>query len=589
MTKRSIAAISVLALLAACSGGRGTTALPPGAGDASMMRTNARAQGAGALVVRVKVSNNAGHDSPDYVSAASKAMAVKITGPTNVTETVGLVSSARGCVSSAMTLTCTLSVPDLKACPGSHKCYIATVATYDKFNTTTGKIPHSAKELSGVSDVAFNIATGQTVVPIVLQGIPKSVAFVPGATSTLAGTQSGGFIAPKCATAPQHVTIVPVDADGNYIVGPGQPKTTLVSDDPAQLKVLAPVHASPNAYRLAAPKAPLYAFGGHTIHLTATSTAGASSGVTTPATGTFDVTYSGNVCGVITEFALSNTGAEPYYITTGPDGALWFAESLGNKIGRITTAGAISEFPVPSAGAEPIGIASGPDGNLWFTETSIGKIGRMTTGGSAVEFATTTAASGPIGITAGADGNMWFTESNAAKIGVMSTSGTPIGEYPITAASMPYTITSGPDHRLWFAELHGGKIGAITTSGTVEETTIPSSPSNPPGIVTGADGAMWFVECTGNKIGRITTSDDITTEYNVPEATSMPTFITTGPDGSLWFTELTGNRIDGMTPSGVFTEYAIPTGSSEPLDVTTGPDGAIWFTEAGTGKIGRIR
>ena len=39
-------------------------------------------------------------------------------------------------------------------------------------------------------------------------------------------------------------------------------------------------------------------------------------------------------------------------------------QSLG-AIGRITTAGVITEFPI-AAGEAPSGITSGPDGALWF-------------------------------------------------------------------------------------------------------------------------------------------------------------------------------------------------------------------------------
>ena len=52
----------------------------------------------------------------------------------------------------------------------------------------------------------------------------------------------------------------------------------------------------------------------------------------------------------------------------GPDGNLWFTESLGNRIGRITTAGVMTEFPRHRPGSRPSGIVAGPDGNLWFTE-----------------------------------------------------------------------------------------------------------------------------------------------------------------------------------------------------------------------------
>jgi len=63
-----------------------------------------------------------------------------------------------------------------------------------------------------------------------------------------------------------------------------------------------------------------------------------------------------SMSGSITEFALPNTGVQPYVITAGPDGALWFTEVIGNKIGRITTNGAIAEFPLPTASASPQGI-----------------------------------------------------------------------------------------------------------------------------------------------------------------------------------------------------------------------------------------
>ena len=90
----------------------------------------------------------------------------------------------------------------------------------------------------------------------------------------------------------------------------------------------------------------------------------------------------------ITEFALPNADAQPWGITTGPDGALWFTESscvrqpgsrciVGNKIGRITTNGLITEFTVPSDGSGPHSITTGPDGALWFTEYYGSRVGRL--------------------------------------------------------------------------------------------------------------------------------------------------------------------------------------------------------------------
>src|SRR5216683_1046064 len=68
----------------------------------------------------------------------------------------------------------------------------------------------------------------------------------------------------------------------------------------------------------------------------------------------------------VTEFPVPTASSNPNGITAGPDGALWFTEFNGNKIGRITTAGGITnEFKIPTANSGPVGIVAGPDGALW--------------------------------------------------------------------------------------------------------------------------------------------------------------------------------------------------------------------------------
>jgi virginiamycin B lyase len=63
----------------------------------------------------------------------------------------------------------------------------------------------------------------------------------------------------------------------------------------------------------------------------------------------------------------------PLGIAAGPDGNLWFTESLAG-IGRVTPEGEIVEFSIPTVGANASGIVAGPDGNLWFAESSGNRI-----------------------------------------------------------------------------------------------------------------------------------------------------------------------------------------------------------------------
>jgi streptogramin lyase len=115
------------------------------------------------------------------------------------------------------------------------------------------------------------------------------------------------------------------------------------------------------------------------------------------------------------EFLIPTANSMTIGITMGPDGALWFTEDRGNKIGRITTAGSITEFPIPTAGSSSALITPGLDGALWFTE-EVGKIGRITTAGVITEFPIPTSGSQPEGITSAPDGALWFTESLTSKM-----------------------------------------------------------------------------------------------------------------------------------------------------------------------------
>lgn len=326
--------------------------------------------------------------------------------------------------------------------------------------------------------------------------------------------------------------------------------------------------------------------------------------------------------GEITEFTIPTPASVPDGITAAPDGNLWFAERLGNKIARITPTGAITEYPVPTPDSEPLAVVVAPDGNVWFTEFKGDKIGRITPDGDITEFAIPTADARPHGITVGPDGNLWFTELNANKIGVITLAGQ-FTEFPIpTPNSWPSIITAGPDGNVWFGEWKGDKIGRITLAGVVTEFTTPTPLSQPHGITVGPDGRLWFTEFGSSSIGRISTSGDID-EFAIPTTDSKPAFIATGPDGNLWFTEYNGDRIGRITPAGAITEYVLPSAGDElrpvpprpalslqpcevrpewlagrawpscagpgcPIGITAGPDGHLWFTEFQGNKIGRI-
>lgn len=142
----------------------------------------------------------------------------------------------------------------------------------------------------------------------------------------------------------------------------------------------------------------------------------------------FDTFSGDNVVRMIT-----GTGATTTYVYSptiqntmrgmakGPDGNVWACAADSNLIARISPTGVLTTFAIPSANAQPYGITAGSDGNLYFTEPGVNqttnKIGRITPAGTITEFAIPTALAGPTFIAAGAAGTVWFTESRSNKIG----------------------------------------------------------------------------------------------------------------------------------------------------------------------------
>jgi streptogramin lyase len=282
----------------------------------------------------------------------------------------------------------------------------------------------------------------------------------------------------------------------------------------------------------------------------------------------------------IIEFPLP-ANSRPRGIAVGPDGNIWFTESAGNNIGRITTSGTITEFPIPSFGSVPEGITAAPDGNLWFAESHTSKIGRITPAGVITEFPLPFAGSQPSYLAVGSDGNLWFTEFTGDRIGRITMAGD-ITEFPVASGGGPFGITSGPDGNLWFTLANGSRIGRITTSGVVTEFPLATINNLPYDITTGPDGALWFSKPAAASIGRITTSGSIT-EFGEPSHLSYAG-ITQGPDGNIWSSN---TRVLRMTPGGSVTEH-IPPNSAEAGHITTGPDGNMWYTAFVPSSIGVV-
>ena len=288
--------------------------------------------------------------------------------------------------------------------------------------------------------------------------------------------------------------------------------------------------------------------------------------------------------GPITEFPVPTANSFPAGITAGPDGNVWFAESSGMKIGRITPQGSITEFPTT---APPLGITVGSDGNLWYAAADFDfginqAIGRVSPSGEVKEFPLSVPA---CWIAAGPDGKLWFTSCSAGSnaIGRVGIDGAiTMFSLPSGSGHYPSSIAAGPDGNLWYTVPITRQIGRITIAGAIMEFPLPAAPGRNPTSIVAGPGGLWFID--GDKIGRITTGGEVA-EFDVAASG-----LGLGPDGNLWFASsdkigrlsIVADRVD------VQAEIVIPTASPAVGAITSGPDGNLWFTEGLGNKIGRV-
>jgi virginiamycin B lyase len=264
----------------------------------------------------------------------------------------------------------------------------------------------------------------------------------------------------------------------------------------------------------------------------------------------------------------------PYGVVSGPDGALWFTDQTDSagahgSIGRVTTSGTFSRFSDPSI-EHPNDIVIGPDDALWFTNRSANEVGRVALDGTISHFPYTAATTGAFGLASGPDGALWI--ATGGPVLRMTTGGVVTRTVPVSGGA--YEITTGPDGNLWTVGFNA--VARIAPAGGVDPFT--SSFFSGRDITSGPDGALWF---TGDRhVGRVTTAGVISL-FDVPDD---PGGIASGPGGALWIT--TPFRIDSVSVSGAVTSRAVPS-ISNPSSITAGSGPFMWFTNAGSdGWIG---
>jgi RHS repeat-associated protein len=246
-------------------------------------------------------------------------------------------------------------------------------------------------------------------------------------------------------------------------------------------------------------------------------------GIITTVAGNGVYGYSGDG-GPATQAAMKS----PSSVAVGPDGSLYIADYIGNRIRRVGTdniittvagtgQGAFTGDGVPAIQASlfyPRGVAVGPDGSLYIAEHGGNRIRRVgadgiinTVAGNSIYygysgdggFATQATLGGPWNVTVGPDGSVYFNDAYNLRIRRVGTDGiitTVAGNGswgfsgdggPATQASITYAdgVAVAPDGSIYLTDYYTHRIRRVGPDGII--TTVVGNGS--PGVSRDGDPA----------------------------------------------------------------------------------------------------
>lgn len=303
--------------------------------------------------------------------------------------------------------------------------------------------------------------------------------------------------------------------------------------------------------------------------------------------------------GDVTVFPTPMPGnGSPVAVTTGPDGAIWYAANYFSDPGIASatrTKGRVRremggappccsrlirvamDGSVSSRGRDPLGTRTMRGlatfgGDLWVATvddsgSGASRIWRYTMDGAATPFDAMTQ---PGSLIAGPDGNLWYVSLNA-DLGRMSASG---ASQPSLSVSTGSQLVAGQSVAWTWV---GSALRRINPDGAVND--FPVGPSGGK-LAASPDGSVWFGEATDAVIGRLVPGSAARTTYLDPSL--APDGVAVSPDGIAWFTDRAAGRIVRADTS-LGLQYPAVAGAASTANPAIGPDGNLWFVVAKAG------
>ena len=312
-------------------------------------------------------------------------------------------------------------------------------------------------------------------------------------------------------------------------------------------------------------------------------------------------------------FPLKGTIETNNKIAAGPDGNMWFTQSVGKEVAKITPSGQVEEFDL-KLGEAALGIAPGPDGFMWVPTTN--KVTKFAPSDPEKTKETFTIATinADGQIVAGPDGLMWVASKESL---VHFSTKDPVGsaksvtfegkldpkDIDVAGSLIVVADGAGPTEK--------PRIATFTTAGVQKDFIVPGegapqgvaggpasgqiaftaplakpeqagliAPPNPAapfelsgdpfGVAYGADQAFWIVQFAEGGLTRLTQGGNRTFLPGLPKETARQ--VAAGPNNTLWVTLIEKEKVIGPSIARISgLEPPVPPSPPSPPSPQPGP------------------
>lgn len=209
----------------------------------------------------------------------------------------------------------------------------------------------------------------------------------------------------------------------------------------------------------------------------------------------------------VSEFDIPVPNSLPVGITVDRDHNVFVALSDANRIAMRSPDGQWRLLVLPEPDSQPRTVYVDSRNTLWFAEKVGNHIGRLDRAKWQVErWPLPTHVGWPLSLIEDGQGNIWFAEMRSDKLAMFDRKTEQITEYALPVQSAPFKLLYDPEHRaMWVSTVFASSILRFDLEArkVVSSYRIPSEGAWVGGLDFDAHKCIWFSEQFANKVAQL--------------------------------------------------------------------------------------